>query len=358
MKKNFVAKRLPVTFGFVVLLCFLYVFFIYEHNKTISIKNSELSVLAHFEQNWIKWIKDERNKKGNTRFPEVPLDNKGTPLLFPDSLVACAFGVEISSLSEKISNAELALLNIYLFFIPLMSLESEPFPTAHVVWEDLPYNIKKLESSLPSALIYNYISASIAWNLLKIKNRIIPSSSVLLWMRKQATVLLGDGYRREGLALLKLLAPYLSEKDPEFDAWMGSAIIMQALDAVTGMEKIQVVEQGMQILDKAVLKADKNISCFYIRINTYLSLPEFYQAQHEQALKDLDLLVSAFENNNKLTYTNAELTQEQTEVDLEYLIEIVEWAQKNKNISSNFQRSLKKMADRINAVKTKKGNSL
>lgn len=358
MKQKFISNRLPIALFGALCLCVLYVIFLLHHVSTVRLKEDDISVLARFEQNWIRWIKDENNKKGSLNFPLMPSDNKGQNLPYPDPLVACVFGENRSSLLGTENSAESALINLYLWFVPRLSMKTELLPSADISWDEVPFHVRSLESELPAASIRNYISACIAWNLLRIKNRDMPTPSVLLWMRNQATSLLENNYRQEGLAFLKLLAPFLSELDPEFNAWMGAAIIMQALDAVTGMEKIRFVEQGMQLLDTAILKANKNISCLYIRINTYLSLPEFYQAQHEQAIKDLNILVDALENNITFTYTSTEFLQEETTVDSEYLIKLIDWAQKIKGLSANSRRLLHKLDDRIHAIAAKRGGSL
>ncbi|WP_132779693.1 hypothetical protein [Treponema sp. J25] len=345
---------MPYAITGALLLCILYVTFLVWHYNVSQQddKKEEKSITARYEESWKQWLISKRTVVNSLQIPKRPVDEKGMPLPFPDPLIAVAFGEDLENIKfkESLTSHDMALLRMYPWFLQRFSFQSDKPAQTSLVWNDLPPYIREAEMEACLSHIQNFLSASIAWNLLKAESRPVPAPKVLFWMRNQAIYLLRNGYYQEGFAFLKELVPYLSAKDPEFDAWLGSATIMQAQTTENGLEKIRFVEEGMKILEKALIKGERNLSCLYIRAQTYLSLPEFYQKQHEQGVKDIEFLVRAVESEQTFFYTNQELLQEKTKIDSLYLKEIIEWALSSKNISPSLKRSLEKLLKQLLVV--------
>lgn len=357
MKNGFERGRLPLAIVCAVVLCGLYGAFLAWHFGSAGADAAPLAVTARFERNWTEWIRSGANREAGVPGPAIPTDDGGNALPFPDPLFARAFGEGVHGTGDPAAPSDSALIEAYVWFCPRFAIETGLPARAAVSWTDIPLGMRESETSIARSSIRTFLSASVAWSLLTARDRSVPAPSVLMWMRNQATGLLGNGYYREGLAFLKALAPFLSETDPEFDAWMGSAIIMQAINAGTGMEKISLVEEGMTVLEKAMARGEGNLSCLYIRANTYLSLPEFYQDQRDQGVADLAFLVDALADGRTFTFTNDELVQEETPVDPEYLAEVIDWAKTLKGLSSRSRSLLNKLADRVRTATADTGAS-
>lgn len=357
MKNRFIPGRWSIAIISALVLCGAYGAFLAYHFGSAGANTAPLTTTARFERNWTEWILSGANRETGVPCPAIPSDENGKALPFPDPLFAYAFGGDVPAIGDPARLADSALIDAYAWFSPQFAIETGLPAHAAVSWADIPSGIRESEADLAVSPIRTFLSASVAWSLLTARDRSAPAPSVLMWMRNQATALLMNGYHREGLAFLKALAPFLSETDPEFDAWMGSAVIMQAIDAGTGMEKISLVEKGMTMLEEAVARGEGNLSCLYIRANTYLSLPEFYQDQRDQGLADLAYLVDALENGRRFTYTNAELLQEETPVDPEYLMEVIDWAKNLQGLPSSSRGLLNKLADRVRIATADTGAS-
>lgn len=357
MKTGFERGRMPLAIACAVVLCSVYGAFLARHFGSAGTLAAPLTVTARFERNWTEWIRSRANRETGSPGPAIPADDGGIALPFPDPLFARAFGGGVPSTTDPAALADSALIEAYAWFSARFTIESGLPARAAVSWADIPSGLRESETGIARSPIRTFLSASVAWSLLTARDRSAPAPSVLMWMRNQATGLLGSGYYREGLAFLRALAPFLSQTDPEFDAWMGSAVIMQAIDAGTGMEKISLVEEGMTVLEKAVARGEGNLSCLYIRANTYLSLPEFYQDQRDQGLADLSFLVDALAAGRTFTYTNAQLVQEETPVDPGYLMEVIDWAKTLEGLPSRSRSLLNKLADRVRTATADTGAS-
>ncbi|MCX7655966.1 MAG: hypothetical protein N2Z76_05535 [Treponemataceae bacterium] len=325
-----------ILFLFLTSLYVLYVFSFVKnrYSKKSTQNNSQIYLV---ETEWKNFISKGKNKKSS--FFLKGIESFSDPLL--------KYVVNNVIEKENLKDEDLFLIKTYMFFFPYFEINGDEVPKAVVNWNKIPNFIKENEEKIANSETKNFVSACVALSLLESPNRPSPKPLLLKWMREQATHILRNGYPREGLFFLKKLETYLTEKDPEFDAWLGAAFVMQAIDAKTGLEKINFVEKGMQKIEKAILKWPQNITCLYIRVNTYLSLPSFYKDQWEKGVSDLVLIVDALENNKYFTFTNNYLEQEETKVDPCYLLEVLIWVKNNKELEKKYKTVLEQLISRV-----------
>ena len=79
-------------------------------------------------------------------------------------------------------------------------------------------------------------------------------------------------------------------EDPELEAWMGSAVSIEALKTDNVFEKVDRVKEGSDLLNKAVSQAPKNSVARTIRCSTFLTLPSFFTDLRAVGYQDLVLL--------------------------------------------------------------------
>lgn len=173
------------------------------------------------------------------------------------------------------------------------------------------------------------------------------SSANAFALRNQAISWLSDGKRAEGLALLRQVQPFLATTDPEFNAWLGSAMIMQAMDVQSGLEKITVVENGLKVIDAALAQAPDNLNVRYVHANTLLSLPEFFTDQRSAAVRDLSIIVGWSHSAFQPTITSAALQQTKQAIDLAYLAKTLDWAGQQTGLPASDQTKLHELQQQI-----------
>ena len=193
-------------------------------------------------------------------------------------------------------------------------------------WETLPPALRALEGKLPESTAATIFSASAGALLFHASHRPPVPDGFAWWLENQAAGLMGRGYRAEGLALLQDLQPWLAGRDPEFAAWLGSGLIMRAMDAQSGLDKIKLVEEGLTVINAALLAAPDNLNCRYIRAQTLISLPEFYADQRRQGLADFDVIAGWLATGKTALVTDRTLHQVPRAIDPQYLSQSLDWA--------------------------------
>lgn len=173
------------------------------------------------------------------------------------------------------------------------------------------------------------------------------SSANAFALRNQAISWLSDGKRAEGLALLRQVQPFLATTDPEFNAWLGSAMIMQAMDVQSGLEKITVVENGLKVIDAALAQAPDNLNVRYVHANTLLSLPEFFTDQRSAAVRDLAIIVGWSQSASQPTITSAALQQTKQAIDPDFLAKTLAWASQQTGLPASDQTKLHELQQQI-----------
>lgn len=216
-----------------------------------------------------------------------------------------------------------------------------------VDWRTLPSITQDAFSSIEGASIgaFSAIAGTLRLNAIGAP---ILHPGYLNWLKQQDVGLLTDGFRPQGLKALESLDKAAGNRDPEIRGWLGAAITMQAIDAKSGIEKINYTEKGSAYLNQVVRTAPDNLTCRYIRSQTFLSLPSFFETQQKIAVKDLQEIYRWSKAGHLPTATDNDLKQVPVEVDKRYLGEVISNEITKNNLSPSVRESLKKLGRSIN----------
>ncbi|MBN2353008.1 MAG: hypothetical protein JXD23_10605 [Spirochaetales bacterium] len=331
------AVALLLTAGFL-----FYLAFHFSHPQT-ELNQETPDGIRPFEKAWLAWL-----ASGAKSPLEIPKDVDGRPLPFPDAVVRYLYSGKTGPVENADAPDDADLPGRFLSWLtPRLRCDQGSLPRANLAWDDVPEVYRRNETSLISSGKADLFGATAASVLLNAPGRPAPDAAFSLKARDLAAALLLRSYRNEGYLLLETLSPVLGGKDPEFDAWMGSATVMRAIDANTGLDKIGFVEKGMALIDKAVRAAPANLACRYVSINTRLSLPEFFSEQQTEAVDQIAFLTESLEKGAAFTFTGKNLEQETVGIDPAYLRSVLVFASARPGLDPKVTGTLRVLIDRV-----------
>lgn len=102
---------------------------------------------------------------------------------------------------------------------------------------------------------------------------------------------------KEAVALLKKLHSYEPENHV-VEAYLGSALALIGRDAVSPIEKFKNTNNGLKMLDHAVISEPDNIEIRNLRANVSFKLPEMYFHRTSVAIEDFLYIASRYEEDD------------------------------------------------------------
>lgn len=147
--------------------------------------------------------------------------------------------------------------------------------------------------------------------------------------------------------LFDLLVTLPNLKDEEVFAWHGSTLTKFALTVSSPIDKVDFVDRGTKLIDRAVFDAPKNMVVRLVRFYNYLSLPAFFRKQ-EMAFKDLDFLIEAYQQQRPLEIIVGYGEVQLTNVDKDELITALRFAIESPETTKDKKRELSEMLEKLN----------
>ncbi len=147
--------------------------------------------------------------------------------------------------------------------------------------------------------------------------------------------------------LFDLLATLPNLKDEEVLAWHGSTLTKFALTVSSPIDKVDFVDRGTKLIDRAAFDAPKNMIVRLVRFYNYLSLPAFFRKQ-EMAFKDLDLLIDAYHQQQPLEIIVGYGEVQLTNVDKDELIAALRFAIESPESAKDKKRELSELLEKLN----------